>query len=245
MCLFNQEQIYIVTGASSGLGEDVALSLNKQGATVIAIARSLDKLEIMRSKCKFPERLHLEPRDLVEDLDGLGSFVNCLKEKYGRFAGMVYSAGVSAAIPLRAIDKQNIDSMFLVNYYAPILMTKAVASKKNNIGQGTSIVVISSCAPILANKGHTIYAGSKAALSTSIKCISKEVISLGVRVNSVAPSIIMTPMTDLPDFLETQKHMYPIGFGEPNDVSELILFLLSSKSKFISGQNYIIDSGGL
>ena len=252
MINFNKEQIYVVTGASSGLGEATAILLNKLGATVIGIGRNLERLEGMKAKCKYPENMFLEQKDLTENIEGLPKYVKALKEKYGKFSGMAYCAGVTALNPLRTITYEYITNIFDINYFAPIMMIKSVGDKRNNVGFGTSIVVISSIDAIINSKGQSVYGASKAALSASVKALSRELTQqIGVRINAVLPSMIETPMTHNPEVqgLELNQNinseMYPFGWGEPNDVANMIVYLLSDKAKYISGQNYIIDSGGV
>lgn len=248
MIQFSKEQIYIVTGASSGIGEAVAILLNELGATVIAIARNEERLNAMKEKCKYPENIHIEIQDLTEDIDGLPKYVKSLKEKYGKFSGMAYCAGISCVKPLQMLDYQEIKKVFDINYFTPIMMTKGITDRRNNIGKGCSLVYISSIDALTSTKGQPAYSGSKAALSASIKTISKEVSSFGVRSNCILPSMIKTQMTfDLKDILKPEEgdEHYPFGWGEPDDVANLVIFLLSNKSKFISGQNYVVDSGGV
>ena len=243
---FNAEQRFIVTGASSGIGETVALQLNEEGATVIGIGRNRERLDAMKAKAKHPENVFLEQKDLTEDIEGLPAYVKALKEKYGKLSGMAYCAGISLYQPLQALDYGDLKKLFDINYFVPLQMIKGAADKRNNVGLGTSIVAIASIATFARDKGALSYAGSKAALSASLKCISKEVIGWGVRVNCVSPSSIKTPMTESKEgYEESQKYRYPFGFGKPEDVAEMIVYLLSDKAKFISGQNYIIDSGGV
>ena len=248
MISFNKEQVYIVTGASSGLGEATAILLNELGATVIAIARREDKLNEVKSRCKFPENFYVEPKDLTEDIEGLPKYVKALKEKYGKFSGMAYCAGITDVTPLKALDYEMAKKVFEIDYYAPIFMAKGFADKRNNIGQGASIVIISSLAGSYASRGMVSYCGAKAAINNSAKCIAKEYASQGLRVNTVSPSDIETPMTQIGDiktFVDSRLDNYPFGIGEPDDVANMIVYLLSDKAKYISGQNYIIDSGGV
>lgn len=245
MINFNKEQIYIVTGASSGLGEATAILLNELGATVIGIGRNIRRLEGMKAKCKYSENMHLEVKDLAEDIEGLPKYVKELKEKYGKFSGMAYCAGIAQLQPLQALDYADFRKTFDINYFAPIQMVKGLADKRCNVGEGTSIVAIASISAFARDKGHIAYSGSKSALCASLKCISKEIVTKGIRLNWVSPSNIKTPINDIEGYEESQKELYPFGFGEPNDVANMIVYLLSDKAKFISGQNYIIDSGGV
>ena len=245
MISFGKEQMFIVTGASSGIGEGTALLLNELGATVIGIARNEERLKAMKAKCKYPENMHLEIKDLAEDIEGLPQYVKELKNKYGKFSGMAYCAGICEVKPLNILDYDSLQQMFKINYFAPNLMTKGVSDKRNNIGQGTSIVAISSISSLCSDKGHISYSGSKSALCASFKSISKEVISNGIRVNCVLPSNIKTAMTSAEGYEESQKILYPLGFGEVSDVTNMVAYLLSDKAKFISGQNYVLDTGGV
>ena len=251
MIRFEKEQIFIVTGASSGLGEATAILLNELGATIVGIGRSKERLEAMKAQCKYPQNVYLEQKDLAEDIENLPHYVKSLKEKYGKFSGLAYCAGVSALNPLKAISYEYAKKVFDINYFSPLLMIKGIADKRNNVGKGTSIVCISSADASFGTKGQNVYSGSKAAFCLSTKAISKEITPLGMRINCVLPSMIQTPMTQDSDamvFSEYAKIIqtlsYPFGFGEPNDVANMICFLLSDKAKFISGQNYLIDSGG-
>lgn len=244
---FNNKQIYIVTGASSGIGEATALMLNEQGASVVAIARNEQRLNVLKEKAKYPENIFLEMKDLIEDIENLPQYIKALKDKYAKFSGLVCCAGIGNIVSLQSVEYEDLDTIFKINYFSPIFMVKGFADKRNNIGKGASIVIVSSVAAKCLDKGQIIYGGSKAALCASMKIISKELISKGIRVNCVLPSNINTPMTQVysQGYEEPPKAAYPLGFGEPDDVANMITYLLSSKAKFVSGQNYVIDSGGV
>lgn len=248
MISFAPEQRFIVTGASSGIGEAVALLLNELGASVIGIGRNRERLEAMKAKAKHPENIFLEQKDLTEDIEGLPAYVKTLKDKYGKFSGMAYCAGVPGLLPEMMMTYNYAIKIFNINYFAPLLFTKGIADKRNNVGEGTSLVYISSIDAKLNDKGQCVYGGSKSALSASIKSISKEYSPKGIRLNTLLPSLIKTPMTEgaMNEGYQTGViEDYPFGFGEPVDVANFVAFLLSDKSKFISGQNYIVDSGGV
>ena len=247
MIRFNKEQIYIITGASSGLGETTALLLNRLGATVIAIARNEKRLFEMQKKSKYPKNIHIEIKDLTKDINDLPKYVKSLKEKYGKFSGMAYCAGISGAKPLQGIDYNFLKDIFDISYFARIMITKGIADRRNNMGKGTSLVYISSIDAVLSSKGQSGYSGAKSALSSSIKAIAKEISAIGIRANCVLPSMIKTPMTTVDNIISEDDtlNLYPFGWGSPEDAANMIIFLLPDEAKFISGQNYIIDSGGV
>ena len=131
MLSFSAEQRFIVTGASSGIGEGVALLLNELGAAVVGIGRNQERLEGMKAKAKHPENMFLEKKDLAEDIPGLTAYVKTLRERYGKFQGLAYCAGLGGLMPLRAVDYEEMQKMFAVNYFAPVFMAKGFSDKRN------------------------------------------------------------------------------------------------------------------
>lgn len=243
MISFNPEQRFIVTGASSGIGEGVALLLNELGATVIGIGRSAERLEGMKAKCKHPENVFVEQKELTEDIQGLPAYVKSLKDKYGKLSGMAYCAGIGEVSPLQLWDYEKERRFFDVNYFAPLAMAKGIADRRNNVSGQTSCVFIASASALLADKGHCSYAGTKAALVASCRTLAKELTAQRLRVNTVSPTVIRTPMTitEGEEYEKSQIAKYPLGFGEVSDVANLVVFLLSDKAKWITGQNYVVD----
>ena len=240
MVSFTAEQRFIVTGASSGIGANVALALNELGATVIAVARRQEVMLEKRMESVAPDRFLIEPCDLVGDLDSLADFVKDIRERHGKLSGMVYCAGIVPIIPLRSMDAGSMKRAFDINLFAPVIMMRAVADKRNNVGNGTSCVFISSAASIISDKGHGVYSATKAALNAAMRSFAKELAPSGIRVNCILPTNIQTEKTTQ-EYMASQIAQYPMGFGRPRDVANLASFLLSSESKWITGQNYILD----
>lgn len=243
MVSFNKEQVYIVTGASSGIGEGSALLLNRLGATVVGIARNEDRLIGMKSKCEYPENMHIEIKDLAEDIQGLPQYVQELKNKYGKFSGLAYCAGIVDIVPLQLLEYSEVEHMFKINYFAPLFFTKGFLNRCNNIGKGTSVIAISSLAGHFHGKAMTSYSSTKAALSAAFKCMAAETARKGMRLNIISPSDIKTPMGGSYGLAKGREQNYPLGFGEVEDVANFAVFLLSEKTKWITKQDYIIDCG--
>ncbi len=245
MIKFSDSDVILVTGASSGIGRSVALLLNELGATVVGIARNENRLQETKQSAKNPDKFFCEIKDLSKDISDLPNYVKSLKDKYGKFYGLAYCAGIVDLVPLRILEAQKMKYLFDINYFAPIFMLKGFADKRVNIGNGASCVFISSASSILCDKAMTAYAGSKAALISSAKSAARELAKQGIRVNTVSPTDIDTHMIDPSMSLrdENRLNMYPFGFGEPIDVASIVAFLLSSNAKWITAQNYIVDCG--
>lgn len=242
MLEFLPEHIFVVTGASSGIGEAVTLELNKLGASVVMIARDLQKMEKVKASALHPGRIFVQERDLAYDIGGIPAYVKSLCDIYGKFQGMVCCAGITELRPLRSLDYEDMQKLFAINYFSPILMAKGFADKRVNNGRGSCFIAIASIGYAFPAKATITYSGSKAALVTSIKSIAKEFASTGVRYNTVSPSDIETPMTaQISDIMDKVRGNYPLGFGTPQDVAHVVSFLLSSEARWITGQNYIID----
>lgn len=247
MSSFDATQRFIVTGASSGIGRAIALQLNACGASVIGLARNVESLLSLKEEAAFPEHMHVEPVDLTENTAALPAYVGRLKERYGKFQGMAFCAGTGRVGPVRAVTVEELRDTFEINFFAPFMMAKAFADKRNHNGKGTSCVFISSIAAICCGKGQSVYASSKAALTAAVKSIGRECALSGVRFNCVSPSAIKTPLleTNDPETLARQEALYPMGMGSVEDVSAMVVYLLSNEAKWITTQDYIIDCGAL
>ena len=132
----------MVTGASSGIGAGVARRLNEDGATVIAIGRDGERLGRVRETSVAPERFFTENKELTEDIEGLPEYLKSLKERYGKFQGVVCCAGITELSPLRTLDLAGMRRLFDINYYVPLFMAKGFADRRVNNGAGSSFVAI-------------------------------------------------------------------------------------------------------
>ena len=241
---FHKEDVIIVTGASSGIGQSLCWKLNEEGATIIAVARSVEKLKVTKDNAKNPETIHIEPKDLSEDVDSLPLFVKSLREKYGKLKAIACVAGIDKVVTTQMLNQKDINEIFTLNYTVPMLLTKGFTDKRNNIGKGANILFIASISGVCPDKGQIVYGASKAALIAAMKSISKEIASRGMRCNCISPAWVETPMFEQQkELIGVSIDQYPLGIGKPEDVSNLGAFLMSDNARWITASNYIMSGG--
>ncbi|MDE6885606.1 MAG: SDR family oxidoreductase [Helicobacteraceae bacterium] len=173
----------------------------------------------------------------------IANYYNYLVNKYGKLSGMAYCAGIVDILPIQSIDYNHIDNIFTINHHIPLLFIQTFIDTINS--SDISIVIVSSVVGVNPASGMMAYSASKAAITQSCKSIAN---NCKIRINTISPSDINTPMTMnelVKPLVEQRLDSYPFGIGEPNDVANMTIFLLSNKAKYLSGQNYIIDSGGV
>ena len=242
---FSSDNIYIVTGVFSGIGESIALYLNALGATVIGIGRDVSKQDNFLNKVQYPENMKIEIRDLTVNIEQLPLYIKELSQKYGKFNGLISCAGISKIHPLKLIDIDEYCEMFSINFLVPLFLAKGFADKRVR-AENSSILAISSAAAIENAKGMALYSASKAALASAYISLGRELTPKGVRVNLLSPTDIDTPMaTKLNEFRNFEPSQYPLGIGKPIDVAKFAAFLVSDDAKWISCQNYVVDCGSL
>lgn len=130
-----------------------------EGATVLASGRDMPRLQNLKNSCAHQEFLHIEPRDLQEDMDSLPQWVAGLRQKYGKLTALVCCAGYAAVMPLRAYDRNAAASLYDIHVHAPLLLARGFADKRNNMGQGSSIIFLSSAAALAKEAGLAAYGG--------------------------------------------------------------------------------------
>lgn len=239
----------LVTGASSGIGRETSILLSKLGAHVIMIARRLPQLEETFTNLEGTDHKYYS-YDL-SDTNGIDEYIQKVISENGKLDGFVHSAGVDSSRPLKMLKPDYVDEVMRINFYSFIEIVRCI-TKKGNFNEGMSIVGVSSVASLQGNQSKTVYCASKAAMDAAVRCMAKELSSKKIRVNTVMPGLIKTPIFDTfldqgldsEDAKNVMARQY-LGVGETIDVANTIAFLLSNASKFVTGTSIAVDGGRL
>lgn len=238
-------ECYVVTGASSGMGRETAAELAASGAKVLAIARSSERLE--KLKAEYPENIITAALD-VTDSETLERAIADFVLANGKLNGAVHAAGINSFTPLKSYDKALAERIMATSFWAGVELARLVTKAKYG-RRGTSTVLFSSVCACSSEKGMFAYAAAKAAVNGAIGSIAKEIAAKGHRINSIMPGWVEnSAMTDNIGGLIDQedfKRKHLLGLANPGDVIGMVLFLLSSRAKWITGTNVAVDGGFL
>lgn len=237
------EQNYVVTGASSGIGREIAKELAEAGATVLAIARRRDELDNLSAEVQG----EIVPCAVdVCDLEDMRVSVDDFVKNHGKLNGAVHAAGIAVLTSVRNYDREAAHRMMDIGFWAGIDLVQLVSKKKNSV-DGASFVLLSSADAKVGFKGKFAYAASKASVNIAVRSIAKEIVRRKQRINSIMPGWVDTPMTrasskasNVSDILAPQL----LGVIHPCDIASMAMFLLSDGALYITGANIPVDGGG-
>lgn len=238
----------LVTGASSGLGRQVALHCSNVGARVILVARNEQRLNETLAQMLHPEQHLAIPADLTE-YDKTEDVLQKAVAFAGKLHGIVHCAGISQTLPLRSVTPEKLLSVFNINVFAAYQLTRLVCSPKYFSPEGGSIVCISSVAGIKGENAKSAYSMTKGALIAGSRSLAVELAPKKIRVNCISPGLIITPLnanaehiTD-PDKRQVLEDQHLLGLGKPEDVANACIYLLSDASRWVTGINLVVDGG--
>jgi 3alpha(or 20beta)-hydroxysteroid dehydrogenase len=239
-------KVAIVTGGSRGIGAEISRLFVDEGAMVL-IGDLLDEegsalAEQLGSTAEF---IHLD----VTDPSSWAGAVRACKRSFGPPSVLINDAGVMAVAPIETATVEQFERTFRVNVLGSVLGIQAVLSDMRALGGG-SIVNLSSVAGLVGAHGLAAYSASKAGNAVVSRCAAIELGSDGIRVNSVHPGGVDTPMSNQPEFDAMDKDSWygsmPIPrIGQPEEIARVLLFLASDESSFMTGSECVVDGGRL
>lgn len=236
-----EKKVVLITGASSGIGETVAVYLNSIGYRVVLVARNEEKLQKI-AKALTEDTMFI-PYDL-QDLENIETVFQKCKESAIKLYGMVHCAGINRDQPVRTNSLTDMIHVMNLNLLSFIQLSKFFCKKKYS-EDGGAIIGMSSSAALSCGKGMCTYSSSKAGVDAAVRVMSKEFAQRKIRVNSIQPTFVNTPMARNTVNYEEKFASLPLGVIEPIHVAYLIEFLLSEKAKYISGSNIKISSAAI
>lgn len=231
-----------VTGGSSGIGREVALECARMGAEVVITGRDVERLQET-----FDQIGTSQKSQIVADLT-VADDVERLIEALPSLDGAVLCAGNSTTLPLQFGTRDKFDDMFDINFFAPVELLRLLYKKKR-LNKGASVVLIASIGGTHSfMPGNGIYGASKAALNSVMKYAAREFASRRIRVNSICPGMVDTPLIHRGTITEEQlaedAKRYPLGrYGKPSDIAHGAVYLLGDASSWLTGHDLVIDGG--
>ncbi|NCT67853.1 MAG: SDR family oxidoreductase [Rhodanobacteraceae bacterium] len=248
-----QDKIAIITGGSGGIGKATAARLLEEGARVILVDLDQAGLDATVRELDAGDRVLAVQADVASEAD-VQRYVQATLDRFGRIDVFFNNAGIEGKVaPLEQQDTAMFDKVIAINVRGAYLGLKHVLPHMYRTGSG-SVINTSSVAGLDGSADVLPYVTSKHALTGMTKVAAIEAARHGVRVNSVHPSPVNTRMMRsleagfAPDDAEAAKaameKAIPLGrYGEPGDIANLVLFLASDESRFITGAQYRIDGG--
>lgn len=237
----------LVTGASSGIGRQCAIDCSKMGAKVILVARNKDRLVETLSQMEGENHL-VVPFDLTE-FKLIPSKVKIIVEQFGPLDGVLNCAGISTTEPLKLTNIERLDDFFKVNVFSAMMLTKEICKLNNYRKDSCSIVMFASVMGIVGESMKSTYSLTKGALISGVRSLACEYAKKNIRFNCISPGVIETPINANQPYMKdpelraifTAKHL--LGLGQVTDISNASIFLLSDASRWMTGQNLIVDGG--
>jgi len=228
----------LVTGASSGIGRQVAIDCASAGAHVVISGRDIERLQAVLEELDgiFHQSVLADLND-DEQIKALGSDV-------GKIDGVVHCAGVAGLSPMRQMTRKHIQHLLDNNLIGPVLLTRHLLAN-NALSEHGSILFISSLSAHAGVPGIAAYSSAKAGLEATTRSLAAEVARKKIRVNCIAPGLVRTRMINgsLRISGELDVSRYLLGIGEPEDVASAVIFLLSPASRWITGTTMLLDGG--
>jgi len=237
-----ESKVAFITGGASGLGAGIAKKFIQEGARVIIC--DVDAETGTKTAQQIGGNIHFYKMD-ISDEEQVKKTVESVVNEFSRIDILINNAGITNDKLLLRMTKQDWESVIAINLTGTFLVTKAIMRDmiKQRYGR---IVNIASVVGLIGNPGQANYAASKAGIIGFTKSCAKELAGRNITVNAIAPGFIETKMTEVlsDEIKQYYLKLIPMGkFGLPEDVANLVLFLASDQSSYITGQVICLDGG--
>lgn len=240
------DKVAMITGATRGIGKQIALTLANEGYNIVLNYRTEnDELKQLKNEIESKNIKCLAVQGDVTNFEDCKQMIESAIKEFGKIDVLVNNAGITKDMLLARMKEEDFKQVIDVNLVGTFNMTKNVISYMMKARNG-KIINISSVVGIAGNAGQTNYSASKAGIIGFTKSLAKEVASRNILVNAVAPGFIETNMTDVlkqevKD--EIAKNIPLKRMGTPQDVANVVKFLASEDSSYITGQVISVDGG--
>ncbi|WP_316802125.1 SDR family oxidoreductase [Pedobacter nototheniae] len=239
------KETLFLTGATSGIGEELAINLSHKYNIVLS-GRNIEKLETLKAKCSSENFVYVLPLDLSDSERLEKNIINFISENQITIEKFVHCAGFMKMVPLKLVSQDLILETFKTNVFSANSIIKLLINKRTNNSALNNVVLISSNISNRGAKAMSTYGSSKAALDGLMRSLAVE-LAPKVRINSVLPGAVITEMTksifENEEVSNRMSAQYPLGIGLPSDITEAVSFLLTDQSRWITGQQLTVDGG--
>ena len=236
-----QDKTILVTGASSGIGQGIALLCSKMGATVVINGRNDARLQ--KTLSQMDGKDHIVAQGDLSDFASLPGLVS----KMPKLDGVVHCAGIGSRVLCKMMQESDLDQTMTINFKAPVMLQTELLKQKK-VNKNGSIVFIASMAQDSPSIGNALYAASKSAIVSYAQCLQLELAPRLIRVNCISPAMVWTDLIFKGGITEEQlqedEKKYPLKrYGRPEDIANLAVYLLSDASSWMGGSNVKITGG--
>lgn len=239
----------LITGATKGIGADIARAFASAGADLVLSGR--DEAELSSARLALADEFGVQIRTAAVDLadpDGPAQLAGAAVAEFDGLDVLVNNAGVSYPQPVSETSPALFDATIAVNLRAPALLASAVAAAMVDAGTGGSIITVASAAALAPLPDHYAYCASKAGLVMATKVLARELGPYGIRANSVCPTVVLTEMGQRVWGEEAKAApmlaRIPLGrFAVPHEVADVVVWLASDMASMVNGVDIPIDGG--
>lgn len=236
----------LVTGASSGIGQETAIRLAAHGASLIIMGRDEGRLAATADRLAPGD--HVARAGDLTDADAVAELVGDIAKEVGALHGVFHSAGSSLVLPAKLTKNRHLDEVFGAGFRGAFGVARA-AAKKGVMIEGGSLVFMSSVSSLRGRQGMVAYSAAKGAIDGMVRALATELAGRAIRANSIISGAVETQMHN--NFVESvddtlvanYRNLHLLGFGNPGDIADAALFLLSDASRWITGSSMAVDGG--